>query len=166
MFNKWQAQRWWAENSKNVIELYNVQRFNLGSIPLPSPRSEGNATNSNAPTPSLGSELLLRPTGTGLEYSSDSADLQATHSRPNCNISSTPELSSSTSGTKTETSSLDFSISTRPSQDADHSGETLLSDADVENEWIEEDKPGVHLTIRALPGGRRELRRVRFRLVP
>lgn len=41
MFNKWQAQRWWAENYDKVMELYNVQRFNRQAVPLPTPpRSE------------------------------------------------------------------------------------------------------------------------------
>jgi hypothetical protein len=37
MFNKWQAQRWWAENYEKVMELYNVQRFNHQAVPLPTP---------------------------------------------------------------------------------------------------------------------------------
>ena len=41
MFNKWQAQRWWAENYDRIMELYNVQRFNRQAFPLPTPpRSE------------------------------------------------------------------------------------------------------------------------------
>jgi len=42
LFNKWQAQRWWAENYEKVMELYNVQRFNSQAVPLPPspPRSE------------------------------------------------------------------------------------------------------------------------------
>lgn len=41
LFNKWQAQRWWAENYDKVMELYNVQRFNQQAVPLPTPpRSE------------------------------------------------------------------------------------------------------------------------------
>ncbi|MBA0597627.1 hypothetical protein Goshw_019457 [Gossypium schwendimanii] len=45
MFNKWQAQRWWAENYDRVMELYNVQRFNRQAFPLPTPpRSEDEAS--------------------------------------------------------------------------------------------------------------------------
>lgn len=41
IFNKWQAQRWWAENYDKVMELYNVQRLNRQAFPLPTPaRSE------------------------------------------------------------------------------------------------------------------------------
>lgn len=35
--------------------------------------------------------------------------------------------------------------------------------SDIESEWIEEDEPGVYITIRQLLDGTRELRRVRFR---
>jgi hypothetical protein len=45
MFNKWQAQRWWAENYDKVMELYNVQRFNHQAVPLPAtPKSEDEVT--------------------------------------------------------------------------------------------------------------------------
>lgn len=41
IFNKWQAQRWWAENYDRIMELYNVQRFNQ-TVPLvpTTPKSE------------------------------------------------------------------------------------------------------------------------------
>jgi hypothetical protein len=40
MFNKWQAQRWWAENYDKVMELYNVQRFNQTAPLYTTPKSE------------------------------------------------------------------------------------------------------------------------------
>ncbi|KAL8456622.1 hypothetical protein ACS0TY_034742 [Phlomoides rotata] len=177
MFNKWQAQRWWAENSEKVLELYNVQRLNLQGCPLPTtPRSEDDSSSKmesveNSPvTPPLGREPLprtfYRPTGMGKGYSSsDSLDLNSTHSRSNydsCGVASTPKLSS-ISAAKTETSSMDASMRTSSSRDADRSGEISISNAsDLESEWVEQDEPGVYITIRALPDGRRELRRVRF----
>lgn len=61
---------------------------------------------------------------------------------------------------------MDASARTSSSREGDRSGELSVSNAsDVETEWVEEDEPGVYITIRALPGGTRELRRVRFRLV-
>ncbi len=36
-------------------------------------------------------------------------------------------------------------------------------DDDDENSWVEEDVPGVYLTLMILPGGARDLKRVRFR---
>lgn len=90
------------------------------------------------------------------------------HSQSNydaCCVASTPKLSS-ISGAKTETSSADASIKTSSSRDFDRSGEKSISNAsDLESEWVEQDEPGVYITIRALPDGKRELRRVRFRLI-
>ncbi|XP_073290454.1 protein Brevis radix-like 4 [Primulina huaijiensis] len=177
-FNKWQAQRWWTENCEKVMELYNVQRLNRQAFPLPTtPRSEDGSSSSkiesiqNSPvTPPLGREPLprtfFRQVGNGISYSSsDSIDHQSTHSRSNydsCGVSSTPKLSS-ISGAKTETSSMDASIRTSSSRDADRSGEISISNvSDLESEWVEQDEPGVYITIRPLPDGKRELRRVRF----
>ena len=109
---------------------------------------------------------MYRPMGMGYS-SSDSLDHHPMQSRYNYDsgLTSTPKLSS-ISGAKTETSSVDASIRTSSSRDADRSGELSISNAsDLESEWVEQDEPGVYITIRVLPGGKRELRRVRFRLV-
>lgn len=176
MFNKWQAQRWWAENYDRVMELYNVQRFNRQAFPLPTPpRSEDESSKMESAedspvTPPLTKERLprnlYRPSGLGMGYSSsDSLDhhpMQPRHFYDSGGLTSTPKLSS-ISGAKTETSSMDASIRTSSSREADRSGELSVSNAsDLETEWVEEDEPGVYITIRALPGGTRELRRVRF----
>ncbi|KAL6335195.1 hypothetical protein AAG906_029423 [Vitis piasezkii] len=175
IFNKWQAQRWWAENYDKVMELYNVQRFNRQAVPLPTPpRSEDESSRmesiQNSPvTPPLSKERLPRnfhhrPTGMGYS-SSDSLDhhpLQSRHYYDSAGLASTPKLSS-ISGAKTETSSIDASVRTSSSREADRSGELSISNAsDMETEWVEQDEPGVYITIRALPDGTRELRRVRF----
>ncbi|GKD12367.1 Brevis radix-like protein 4 [Tanacetum coccineum] len=100
--------------------------------------------------------------------SSDSLDHQsltaARSNRDSSGLTTTPKLSS-VSGAKTEISSMDASISrTSSSREADRSGELSISNvSDIENEWVEQDEPGVYITIKALPGGLRELRRVRFR---
>ncbi|XP_072982364.1 protein Brevis radix-like 1 [Typha latifolia] len=188
MFNKWQAQRWWAENYDKVMELYNVQRFNRQAVPLPTPpRSEDESSKEDSPvTPPLSKERLprnfRRPLmgGGAMGYSSsDSLEHQSVHhgnghhhynhhGRHYCEtagLASTPKLSS-ISGAKTETSSMDASLRTSSSHDdVDRSGELSVSvsnASDQEREWVEEDEPGVYITVRALPGGIRELRRVRF----
>ncbi|KAL6222018.1 hypothetical protein ACLB2K_005410 [Fragaria x ananassa] len=180
IFNKWQAQRWWAENYDKVMELYNVQRFNRQAFPLPTPpRSEDESSIQSSKmesvedspvTPPLTRERLPRnlyhPPGTAMGYSSsDSLDHHPMQSKQYCDsvgVNSTPKLSS-ISGTKTETSSMDASIRSSSSRDADRSGELSISNAsDLETEWVEQDEPGVYITIRALPGGKWELRRVRF----
>lgn len=124
-------------------------------------------------TPPLSRErlprTLHRPMGMGYS-SSDSLDHQslttARSNRDSSGLTTTPKLSS-ISGAKTETSSMDASISrTSSSREADRSGELSISNvSDIENEWVEQDEPGVYITIKALPGGLRELRRVRFRFV-
>ncbi|KAM7476073.1 hypothetical protein LguiB_023316 [Lonicera macranthoides] len=177
LFNKWQAQRWWADNYDKVMELYNVQRFNRQAVPLPAPpRSEDesskieSAEEGSPVTPPLGKECLPRnfqhPAGKGYS-SSDSLDQHPMQSRnyyDSVGLASTPKLSNISRG-KTETSSLDASARTSSSsrEECDHSGELSMSNAsDLETEWVEQDEPGVYITIRALPGGTRELRRVRF----
>lgn len=78
-------------------------------------------------------------------------------------LASTPNLSN-IGVLKTERSSIDASVRTSSSEEEDHSDELSVSNAsDMETEWVEQDEPGVYITIRALPGGTRELRRVRFR---
>ncbi|KAG2712832.1 hypothetical protein I3843_04G135300 [Carya illinoinensis] len=176
MFNKWQAQRWWAENYDRVMELYNVQRFNRQAFPLPTPpRSEDESSKMESAedspiTPPLTRERLprnlYRPTGMGMGYSSSDSlekhSMQSRHYYDSGGLGSTPKLSS-ISGTKTEISSMDASIRSSSSRDADRSGELSISNAsDLEAEWVEQDEPGVYITIKALPGGKRELRRVRF----
>ncbi|KAG2712831.1 hypothetical protein I3843_04G135200 [Carya illinoinensis] len=176
MFNKWQAQRWWAENYDRVMELYNVQRFNRHAFPLPTPpRSEDESSKMESAegspiTPPLTRERLprnlYRPTGMGMGYSSSDSlekhSMQSRHYYDSGGLGSTPKLSS-ISGAKTEISSMDASIRSSSSRDADRSGELSISNAsDLEAEWVEQDEPGVYITIKALPGGKRELRRVRF----
>ncbi|KAI9123251.1 hypothetical protein K1719_006140 [Acacia pycnantha] len=176
MFNKWQAQRWWAENYDKVMELYNVRRFNRQAFPLPTPpRSEDESSKiesaEDSPvTPPLTRERLprnlYRPTGIGMGYSSsdsfDHQSMQSRHPYDSYCMNSTPKVST-ISAAKTEISSMDASMRSSSSREADRSGDLSISNAsDLETEWIEQDEPGVYITIRALPGGKRELRRVRF----
>ncbi|XP_013618878.1 PREDICTED: protein Brevis radix-like 4 isoform X2 [Brassica oleracea var. oleracea] len=172
MFNKLQAQRWWADNYDKVMELYNVQKLSRQAFPLPTPpRSQDEAKVEYHPedtptTPPLNKERLPRnihhPAGLAACSSSDSLDHSSTQSRQFNDsgiLNSTPKLSS-ISGAKTETSS----ITSCSSRDADRSEEMSVSNAsDVDqNEWVEQDEPGVYITIKVLPCGKRELRRVRF----
>lgn len=99
MFDKGRADKWWAENSENLMELYNVKR-----------------------------QTLLH----GLnEYCIPASSVNTMQSPDLCGI---------------------FSNRT-----------TLPRDSG--SELVEQEEPGVYITIRALPDGRRELRRIRFRLV-
>jgi len=121
-------------------------------------------------TPPLNQERLPRtihrPPGLAAYSSSDSLDHNSMQSQQFYDsglLNSTPKVSS-ISVAKTETSSIDASIRSSSSRDADRSEEMSVSNAsDVDNEWVEQDEPGVYITIKVLPGGKRELRRVRFR---
>ncbi|XP_073299263.1 protein Brevis radix-like 2 [Primulina huaijiensis] len=175
VFNKCQAQQWWAENYDKVMELYNVRMFNRQGIPAPTlPQSEDENSKiesaENSPvTPPLSKEQLPRnfhrPTGVGYS-SSDSLECHPMHCEQGHDsnmLISTPKLSS-ISAVKTETSSIDASArSSYNSREVDHSGELSLSNAsDLETEWVEQDEPGVYITIRSSPDGTHELKRVRF----
>ncbi|XP_057770989.1 protein Brevis radix-like 2 isoform X2 [Salvia miltiorrhiza] len=174
IFNKWQAQQWWGENYDKVMELYNVQRFSHHEAPLSTPPlSEDEnlkleSAEDSPVTPPLSKEHLPRHfcRTAGVGYSS-SESVENNPMKPgsyheSAGPNSTPKLSS-ISAAKTETSSVDASARSSSSREIDHSGELSVSNAsDLETEWVEQDEPGVYITIRALPGGARELRRVRF----
>lgn len=64
-------------------------------------------------------------------------------------------------GGKAETSYLDPSRITTSSRD--EASVSISNASDLETEWVEEDEPGVYITIRQFADGTRELRRVRFR---
>nr|GMC61548.1 protein Brevis radix-like 4 [Ipomoea batatas] len=166
--------KWWAENYDKVMELYNVQRLNRQAFPLPTPpRSEDESlkiesAEESPVTPPLNKERLPRTLYRPIYSSSESLEQQSMNSRYNydsCSgVASTPKLSS-ISGAKTEISSIDASASAASMRTStSRSGELSISNAsDLESEWVEQDEAGVYITIRALPDGKRELRRVRFR---
>lgn len=66
------------------------------------------------------------------------------------------------SGVKAETSSVDASRTTTSSREEASISISNASDLEV-TEWVEEDEPGVYITIRELADRTRDLRRVRFR---
>lgn len=121
------------------------------------------STKDSSTTPALSKErqpdcLHLAGKKFSSSESLDRHPMRSRHYNGLAGLATTPKVSS-ISAAKTETSSLDGSISS-----GEHSGELSVSNtSDMETEWVEEDEPGVYITIRALPGGMRELRRVRFR---
>jgi hypothetical protein len=64
-------------------------------------------------------------------------------------------------GPKGEASSMAASQTTTSSRDK--ASVSISNASDLETEWVEQDEPGVYITIRELADGIRELRRVRFR---
>ncbi|KAH6804432.1 DZC resistance/zinc finger/chromosome condensation-like domain containing protein [Perilla frutescens var. frutescens] len=158
MFNKWQAQRWWGENYDRIMELYNVQRFNQQAMNTPG-RSEdgrdssysrlGSTVESPRMTPSVNKEWTPRykPCG-GKEYFQ--ADNPQGGGGGGTGSSAYPTGGGSMEASRTTTSSRD------------EASVSISNASDIESEWIEEDEPGVYITIRQLVDGTRELRRVRF----
>lgn len=64
-------------------------------------------------------------------------------------------------GHRGDASSLEASRTTTSSRD--EASISVSNASELETEWVEQDEPGVYITIRQLADGTRELRRVRFR---
>ncbi|XP_068307003.1 protein BREVIS RADIX [Pyrus communis] len=173
MFNKWQAQRWWGENYDRIMELYNVQRFNRQALHTP-PRSEDEQRDSSysrmgsameSPmAPSVNKDWTPRhnykPSGTGSRgyFPSDGLDHGGGSGGHYYNAGGSSAYGAG--GHKGEASSFDASRTTTSSRD--EASVSISNASEVESEWVEEDEPGVYITIRQLADGTRELRRVRF----
>ncbi|XP_071742411.1 protein Brevis radix-like 4 isoform X2 [Rutidosis leptorrhynchoides] len=179
MFNQWQAQRWWQQNFEKVMELYNVQKLinRQAFHPLPTTlKSEHDTAQLDSRSlkfESIGNNPLKQTLSKERQLENQDSTLMSSD-YDSSTLTATPKVSS-ISGTKTETSSsssssssiIDASATSASSSkevEADQSGERSISNvSDVDNEWVEEDEPGVYITIRLVPGGSKELRRVRFR---
>ncbi|XP_071730493.1 protein BREVIS RADIX-like [Rutidosis leptorrhynchoides] len=150
MFNKWQAQRWWGENYDRIMELYNVQRFNCQALNTPS-QSEDGRDSSYSKLGSARESPMMTP--------SINRDWNRNYGGGNQNYNVGPS-SYVAGGPKGEMSSMDASRTTSSSRD--DASISVSNASDVESEWVEQDEPGVYITIRQLTDGTRELRRVRF----
>ncbi|KAL6348463.1 hypothetical protein AAG906_007395 [Vitis piasezkii] len=163
MFNKWQAQRWWGENYDRIMELYNVQRFNRQALHTP-PRSEDERDSSysrmgsareSPMTPSLNKEWIPRnyykPPGSKGYFPSEPSDQYGSHQY---NAGSSAY---GTGGPRGETSSMDASRTTTSSRD--EASVSISNASDMETEWVEQDEPGVYITIRQLADGTRSFKR-------
>ncbi|BAT99726.1 hypothetical protein LR48_Vigan06g070400 [Vigna angularis] len=148
IFDKWQAQKWWGENYDRIMELYNVQRFNRQALNTPS-RSEDEQRDSSYSRLTSGQES---PGSMSLKEWTP-----RNHYKPSLNNQS--EAMDQGGGPNFPAgSSVEASRTTTSSRD-----EPSMSNAsDLEAEWIEQDEPGVYITIRQLADGTKELRRVRF----
>lgn len=56
-----------------------------------------------------------------------------------------------------------FDASRTTTSSRDEPSVSVSNASEMEAEWVEQDEPGVYITIRQLADGTRELRRVRFR---
>ncbi|CAM0878269.1 unnamed protein product [Alopecurus aequalis] len=196
MYDKWQAQRWWAENSERVMELYNVRRFSRHVLPA-TPSHDGGgdqqeresfysqsqadsttAASSPAATPAPSwarappSSTVFGGAGNGNgNGNGGGAGRQQSFRGP---LSPPPPSSSNPSerawqqqrmqsvGGAGEGDAVEPARTTTASDSCrDDVSVSNASEAEVA-EWVIQDEPGVYITVRELPDGARELRRVRF----
>ncbi|KAM0935319.1 putative brevis radix (BRX) domain, transcription factor BREVIS RADIX domain-containing protein [Dioscorea sansibarensis] len=180
LFNKWQAQRWWGENFDRIMELYNVQKFSRQALATP-PRSEDDEQDSSyhsrvlsareSPiTPVRGKDLCtsrettMYPGGYFPTVPDPTEHMLQQHFHPLAAISGGALAVASVSGgvrREAAASSIDAARTTTSSRDEASISISNASDLEV-TEWVEQDEPGVYITIRELADGTRELRRVRF----
>ncbi|XP_076929704.1 protein Brevis radix-like 1 [Bidens hawaiensis] len=141
MFDKWQAQRWWGENYDRIMELYNVQRFNCQALDTPS-RSVDGRDSSDSRLGSIRDSPMMNPSRNYYRPSDSGGNYHYN------------------AGPGAHQPSMDPSRTTTSSRD--EASVSVSNASDIDSEWIEEDEPGVYITIRQLVDGTRELRRVRF----
>ncbi|XP_018488855.1 protein BREVIS RADIX isoform X3 [Raphanus sativus] len=142
IFDKWQAQRWWGENYDKIVELYNVQRFNRQALQTPA-RSEDQSQRDS--------------TYSKMESARESKDWTPRHNfrPPGANVPHNFYGGYAHHGGPP----MDAARTTTSSRDE---APSMSNASEMQAEWIEEDEPGVYITIRQLADGTRELRRVRF----
>lgn len=79
---------------------------------------------------------------------------------PEPNVSSNHLLSNGSSAASTRSSTHNK----QGNSDATRNGSRVKEgESRNENEWVEQDEPGVYITFTSLPGGAKDLKRVRFR---
>ncbi|XP_074574531.1 LOW QUALITY PROTEIN: protein BREVIS RADIX-like [Curcuma longa] len=150
MFNKWQAQRWWGENYDRIMELYNVQRYNRQALQTPARSDDGEGESSWSRVGSTKESPIAPP------FTTERQLIRETNKPPSAGAGE------GSSGVKAEVeASAGASRTTTPSRDEASISVSNASDLEIA-EWVEQDEPGVYITIRELTDGARELRRVRF----
>ncbi|KAL6633709.1 hypothetical protein ACP70R_026380 [Stipagrostis hirtigluma subsp. patula] len=186
MFNKWEAQRWWGENYDRVVELYNVQTFSRqqglstpsSSIDDATQRessfySRAGSTRESPlippPAPTAGREQpIARATSCKAMAAAAASAARATCS-PSTAVPDPSDhvwahhfnLLNSVSASASGAPPYDASRATTSSRDEASVSVSNASDLEA-TEWVEQDEPGVSITIREFGDGTRELRRVRF----
>ncbi|KAI4303464.1 hypothetical protein MLD38_039088 [Melastoma candidum] len=164
MFDKWQAQRWWAENYDRIMELYNVQRFNRQALNTPS-RSEDETRESSYSRLESARGSPMVPWGGNRDWPPHPPGQPRPpgtkgYVPPEPSDNGAPSLYGAAGAKGEAAAHPDASRMTTSSRD--EASVSYSNASEVEAEWIEEDEPGVYITIRQLVDGTRELRRVRF----
>ncbi|KAJ1440976.1 Brevis radix [Sesbania bispinosa] len=136
MFDRQQAQAWWGDNCDRIMELYNVHSFNQNAIST-SQRFEDEQRGSS-------------PVAAWLNSTARTHYYQSSASRINLDsISGGENLNEG--GPSNEAARISNS-SIRETE--------FNNGTDNDSEWVEQDQPGVLITIRVLPDGTKEIHRV------
>ncbi|KAL6284631.1 hypothetical protein ACE6H2_015560 [Prunus campanulata] len=114
----------------------------------------------NIKSPSLASSLVSDPSNEVSCPLTDRLNGQVTCQEPDSNGSNSQLLSngSSTSGTR----SSSHSKQVHPDVATRNGNRIKENESRHESEWVEQDEPGVYITLTSLPGGAKDLKRVRF----
>ncbi|XP_014753124.1 protein Brevis radix-like 4 isoform X3 [Brachypodium distachyon] len=184
MYDKWQAQRWWAENNERIMELYNVRRFSPRHDHVLPPSSDaGDPEQRESFYSQMGSTRASSPAATPSPAPETSATWAAAFARaappppPSAArqhsfrgpLSPPPPSSSNPSErawqqqkqSQQNDGGVEPARTTTSSCRDDDASVSNASELEV-TEWVIQDQPGVYITVRELPDGARELRRVRF----
>ncbi|KAG2660873.1 protein Brevis radix-like 2 [Panicum virgatum] len=185
IFNKWEAQRWWGENYDRVVELYNVQTFSRQQgVSTPSSSVDDATTQRDSSFYSRAgstreSPVVILPTAAAgreqpIARATPCRAAAAPTARAACNPSSTavPDPSDHVwahhfnllnSAPPPAPAPPHFDPSRATTSSLDEASVSVSNASDLEAaEWVEQDEPGVCITIREFADGTRELRRVRF----
>lgn len=173
IFSKREAESWWAENGNRVRAVYNVPAFERSSTndhqATSSSEEEqvsgvsGYATPAYSPQGSRGPSIRDSPAcyGSGI---SRGASLRDTSSRE-ASIREASIRESIRESMRDAVSEVSDSVTNDRATETETNQSEEGSDRNFEGEettWVEEDVPGVYLTLKNLTGGGRELKRVRF----
>ncbi|KAK8537835.1 hypothetical protein V6N12_043981 [Hibiscus sabdariffa] len=168
MFDKWQAQQWWGENYDRIMELYNVQRFNRQALHTP-PRSEyeymdimhGRCIVFHVEVSNRKNYTMQTQRDSSYSRMGSAMESPMPHWTPRNNYKpySAGPSGFGPSGTRGEAS---FDAARTTTSSRDEPSVSVSNASEMEAEWVEQDEPGVYITIRQLGDGTRELRRVRF----
>ncbi|KAL6911828.1 hypothetical protein ACP4OV_000633 [Aristida adscensionis] len=179
MFNKWEAQRWWGENYDRVVELYNVQTFS---------RQQGLSTPSSSVDDATQRESSFYSRAGSTRESPvvlpPSAAAPVGRAQPIARATSCKAMAVASSASTAVPDPSDhvwahhfsllnsapapapappFDASRATTSSRDEASVSVSNASDMEAaEWVEQDEPGVSITIREFGDGTRELRRVRF----
>ncbi|XP_024400228.1 uncharacterized protein [Physcomitrium patens] len=179
IFSKKEAESWWAENGNRVRATYNVPAFErtTANVHQVTSNSEeevsgvsGYATPAYSPQGSRGASMWNSPAGYGSGISRgaslrDTSSREASIREAAMREASIREAMKESMRDAVSEHSESVTCTERATETDTVAGSEAGSDRTFDGEettWVEEDVPGVYLTLKNLAGGGRELKRVRF----